>query len=306
MEKERTLFLRNLEQRDDVVVRCNEPMAPYTSFRIGGAADFYIEPRSCGALRSVFRFAREFGIKTQMIGRGSNLLISDAGFRGAMVSTASLKELTRNKNVITAGAGVSLTALAKFACDASLAGLAFAHGIPGSVGGAVFMNAGAYGGEMAQVVLESTYYDTQNDTFGTLTAEEHSFAYRHSIYKEHPEWVILASSFRLSDGDSEKIHSEMEELMRRRIEKQPLEYPSAGSTFKRYPGYFTGQLIEEAGLKGLSVGGAKVSEKHAGFVINAGGASAADVLTLIGMIQKKIYRLHGIKIEPEIIYIPES
>ncbi len=305
MNAERELFFRTLEQCDDIIVRCNEPIAPYTSFRIGGPADFYIEPKTPEALQSAVRLAKEFGIKTQIIGRGSNLLVSDAGYRGAILSTASLKELAVADNVITVGAGVSLTSLAKFACDASLAGLSFVHGIPGSVGGAVFMNAGAYGGEISQVLSESTYYDTEKDIFETLNAEKHFFAYRHSIYKEHPEWVILSASFRLCAGSSDAIHAEMEELMRRRIEKQPLEYPSAGSAFKRYPGYYTAQLIDGAGLKGTSIGGAQISEKHAGFIINRGGAKATDVLALIELVKEKIFLLHGIEIEPEIIYLPE-
>ncbi len=305
MTAEQQLFLYALEQRDDIVVRCNEPMAPYTSFRIGGPADFYVEPQNREALREVHRLAKKYNIKTQVIGRGSNLLLADAGFRGAIVSTASMKQVHVNGTVITAEAGVSLTALAKIACEASLSGLAFSHGIPGSVGGAVFMNAGAYGGEISKVLTESSYYDTETDTFGVLSGEAHAFGYRHSVYKEHPSWVIVSATFRLSVGTSSVIRDEMDELMRQRIQKQPLEYPSAGSAFKRHPGYYTAQIIDEAGLKGVSVGGAQISEKHAGFIINRGDATASDVLALIQIIQEKIYRLHGIEIEPEIIYLPE-
>ncbi|MBR2848505.1 MAG: UDP-N-acetylmuramate dehydrogenase [Clostridia bacterium] len=305
MATDAKLFQNDLEQLQNISIRYDEPMALHTTFHIGGPADFYVEPQSADALRRVLRLTKKHNVKTQVIGRGSNILIADAGFHGVIVSTSSMKQITVLENVITAEAGATLTALAKTACDHALTGLQFSNGIPGSVGGAVFMNAGAYDGEISEVLTESTYYDRESGEVISLSGDGHRFDYRNSIYRTHPEWIILSARFALLPGDENAIRREMEELMRRRIEKQPLEYPSAGSTFKRYPGRYTAKMIDEAGLKGCTVGGAQVSEKHAGFIINRGGATAGDVLSLIDKIQKEIYRLHKIEIEPEVIYIPE-
>ena len=204
---------------------------------------------------------------------------------------------------IIAEAGASLTAVSKLARDTSLTGMEFAHGIPGSVGGAVFMNAGAYDGEMKNIVLESTYLDTTDGKIYTISGTEHSFGYRESIYRTHPEWIILSARLALSCGNKAEITAKMEDFMQRRISKQPLEYPSAGSVFKRYPGRYTAQMRDEAGLKGTSVGGAQVSEKHAGFIINTGHATSADVTELISLIQKTIEEKYGIRIECELIRI---
>ncbi len=305
MTKE-TAFLTALSDIGRITVKQNEPMALHTSFRIGGAADFYLEPSTAEALRSAISCAVACGIRTRVIGRGSNLLFSDTGYRGAVISTAALKNITVSGNLITAEAGVSLTALAKVALESGLAGLAFANGIPGSVGGAVFMNAGAYDGEISQVLTESTFYDAVDNRFHTLTAAAHEFSYRNSIYRTHPQWTLLSASFSLSAGDRDAIRARMEELIARRVEKQPLEYPSAGSVFKRYPGRYTAQMIDEAGLKGKQIGGAQISEKHAGFIINRGGATAADVLALIEVVRAEIRRVHGIEIETEVLYVPEN
>ncbi len=290
----------------DVTVRYDEPMALHTSFHIGGKADYYIEPFHDEAMKEILAYAKLYDVRTKVIGRGSNLLFSDAGFRGAVVSTSAMKCISIFGSEITAEAGASLTALSKAALEASLTGIEFANGIPGSVGGAVFMNAGAYDGEIAQVLVESTYYDMESGTFHTLDASSHAFAYRDSIYRAHPAWTVVSAKFRLAEGDPTVIRARMDELMSRRIDKQPLEYPSAGSAFKRYPGRYTAQLIDEAGLKGKQIGGAQVSEKHAGFIINRGGATAEDVLELIDCIRQEIRRLHGIEIEPEIVCVPEN
>lgn len=305
MATDAKLFQNALEQLQNISIRYDEPMALHTTFHIGGPADFYVEPQSADALRRVLRLTKKHNVKTQVIGRGSNILIADAGFRGVIVSTSSMKQITVLENTITAEAGATLTALAKIAGDHALTGLQFSNGIPGSVGGAVFMNAGAYDSEISEVLTDSTYYDRESGEVASLSGDEHCFGYRNSIYRAHPERIILSATFALLPGDENAIRREMEELMRRRIEKQPLEYPSAGSTFKRYPGRYTAMMIDEAGLKGCTVGGAQVSEKHAGFIINRGGATAGDVLALIDKIQKEIYRLHKIEIEPEVIYIPE-
>ncbi len=299
-------FESSLETISGITVRRDEPLSRHTTFQIGGVADYYIEPSTAETMKNVLAAAKQCGVRTKVIGRGSNLLFADAGFRGAVISTAGMKRITVSDTKITADAGASLTALAKAALDASLTGLEFANGIPGSVGGAVFMNAGAYDGEISQVLIRSTYYDSENGEFVTAEADAHAFAYRHSVYREHPERTVVSAEFQLKVGDPATIRARMEELMARRIEKQPLEYPSAGSVFKRYPGRYTAQMIDEAGLKGKQIGGAQVSEKHAGFIINRGGATAADVLALIGFVRAEIRRLHGIEIEPEIVFVPEN
>lgn len=296
----------NSENGNNIGVREAEPMAPHTTFRIGGPADLYLEPSTEADVRFLFRAAREAQARTIMIGRGSNLLFSDDGFRGAVISASSLRELSVDGNILTAGAGVPLRICAKAAQEASLTGMEFAHGIPGSCGGAVFMNAGAYDGEIAQILIRSRYYDRDTDSFGELDAPAHAFGYRESVYRTNTNRVILSASFRLLPGDPLAIRTKMDDLMRRRTEKQPLEYPSAGSTFKRYPGRYTAQMIDEAGLKGYSIGGAQVSEKHAGFIINRGGATSEDVTALIKHIQKTLLERFGVSIETEVVCVPEK
>lgn len=290
-------------QRDSVFVWENESMAAHTTFRIGGAADVYIEPATAEAFCYVMAEADRRGIRTLVIGRGSNLLFDDSGFRGAVISTARMRSVRCDGDVLYADAGASLNACANGACDSSLTGMEFAFGIPGSVGGAVFMNAGAYGGEICQILRESTYYDVTDHSVKTLSADEHRFAYRHSAYREHPEWVVLSASFALLPGEKTAIRAKMDDLMGRRMSKQPLEYPSAGSAFKRCEGRFTAQMIDEAGLKGFSIGGAQVSEKHAGFIINRGGATSADVRKLIAHIQAELKKKFDVDICPEIVYV---
>ena len=284
----------------------NEPMSRHTTFRIGGAADLYFEPHSEEELLFLLRTSKELGIRTLILGRGSNLLFDDAGFRGAVLSTASMRAIRVAGSVLTAEAGASLRSCANEALEHSLTGLEFAHGIPASCGGAVFMNAGAYDGEIAHVLSSSRYYDTLTDEIITLDNADHTFGYRESVYRKHPERVILSAEFRLNAGDPDAIRAKMDDLMRRRIEKQPLEYPSAGSTFKRYPGRFTAQMIDEAGLKGYTIGGAQVSEKHAGFVINRGNATAADVHRLIDHIRAELQKKFGVIIETEVISVSEK
>ena len=190
--------------------------------------------------------------------------------------------------------------LANEALKNSLTGLEFAGGIPGSLGGALFMDAGAYGGQMADVVVSSRYYDAETDTVGTLTGKQHAFGYRTSVYKDHPQWVALSADMQLKIGDPAEIKAKMDDFSQRRRDKQPLNYPSAGSTFKRPEGYFAGKLIQDAGLMGYAVGGAQVSEKHAGFVINRGGATCADVLALIDHVREEVWRQFGVELEPEV------
>ncbi|MBQ4042407.1 MAG: UDP-N-acetylmuramate dehydrogenase [Clostridia bacterium] len=300
-------YLRDIRTCGDrVILREQEPLSHHTTFHIGGPVDLFLEPKDEETLRFLLKRAKEEGVRTLVIGRGSNLLFADAGFRGAVICTSGMRTIQIEGDRMTAGAGCTLASCANAAQSASLAGMEFAHGIPGSVGGAVFMNAGAYDGEIAGILVRSRYYDREKDEFGELDGVSHCFGYRESVYRSHPEWVILSADFQLSPGNSGEIRGKMYDLMARRIEKQPLEYPSAGSTFKRYPGRYTAQMIDEAGLKGYSVGGAQVSEKHAGFVINRGGATAEDVLALIGHIRKTIFDKFGIHIETEVIFVPES
>ena len=281
----------------------NYPLAPVSSFKIGGNADLAIYPNSTEQLISVVCELRKLNVRYVVIGNATNVLFADAGYRGAVVFTTKLRGISIDGNLITADCGVPLITLSVFAQKHGLDGLAFAYGIPGTVGGAVYMNAGAYEGEMKQVVSTVTFCDPSTGEIKTRSGNENEFGYRHSYYSDK-DLIILSTTIDLKKAESpEAVKALMDEHMKARNAKQPLEYPSAGSTFKRYPGYYTAKLIEEAGLKGYSIGGAKVSEKHAGFVINTGGASAADVLALIDHIKAEIFRLVGINIECEVRYI---
>lgn len=296
-------FLRKLSEMSEKGVLSyseNADLAPHSTFKIGGKADLIVKVRTKDALAEVLRCVHSEGIKYAVIGNGSNILFSDDRYDGVIILTTGMTAISCEENVIEVECGYSLTALASRAQKMSLTGLEFAYGIPGSVGGAVFMNAGAYDGEIKNVVTKTYYYDVKNDTFGEFVGEENKFGYRESVYQEKDGLVILGARFELEKGDSEAILEKMQGFMRARSEKQPLEYPSAGSTFKRAPGYFTAKLIDEAGLKGYSVGGAQVSEKHAGFVINRGGATSDDVKRLIADIQEAVYKNSGVEIKCEI------
>ncbi len=280
----------------------NTPLAPHTTFRIGGAARLAVFPKNVDEAATVFDILRGSGVRILVIGNGSNLLVSDDGFDGAAVILTGLRFVEVCGCNIVAGAGVPLTRLAMEASKRSLTGLEFAYGIPGTVGGGIYMNAGAYGGDMSQVVTSSRYYDLATGETGVLDAPSHEFAYRHSVYMGGTK-VILSATLELAVGDQAEITAKMNDLMSRRREKQPLEYPSAGSAFKRGNGFITAQAIDEAGLKGRTVGGAQVSEKHAGFIINRGGATARDVLELIDIIKAEIKAKFGYDIECEVRYI---
>lgn len=292
----------NKDENNKIEIRKNEPMSRHTTFRIGGSAALYLIPQSVGALTDLCGMIRETGARYYILGNGSNVLFDDKGFDGAVISMSALSNISADGTIITAEAGAQLMNVCKKSRDAGLAGMEFAYGIPGSVGGAVYMNAGAYGGETAHILRESAYLDLSDLTVHTIPLAEHSYGYRESIYK-HNNFIILSAAFELQKGNSEEISAQMNDYMNRRITKQPLDYPSAGSVFKRYPGRFTGQMIEEAGLKGYTIGGAQVSEKHAGFIINRGGATAADVLALIEHIKKVILDRFGCALECEMIYV---
>ncbi|MGM9643148.1 MAG: UDP-N-acetylmuramate dehydrogenase [Eubacteriales bacterium] len=276
-------------------------LATKSSFRIGGAADIAVFPRTENELAAAVRAVRESGLPLLVVGNGSNILFEDGGYRGAVVFTEKMNETLVCGNSIIAGAGASFTALALTAKNASLCGLEFAYGIPGSVGGAVVMNAGAYGGEVAQVIDSCRVYDAQTDEFLTLSKDEMKLSYRHTVFSENKDLICLSAEFTLKEGNADVIDAKMRELMQRRRDKQPLEYPSAGSVFKRpAPDLFVGKMIEDSGLKGLTVGGARVSEKHAGFIVNIGGATAADVLELISRVQAVIKSNYGVELECEV------
>lgn len=292
----------NREHEDPIEIKQNEPMSRHTSFKIGGNADLYIIPHDMDALIETVRILKETETKRYFLGNATNVLFDDAGFRGAVVSLGNICAIKVIENRIIAEAGASLNLVCKTARDKELSGLEFAYGIPGSIGGAVFMNAGAYGGEMSQVVAQSTYLSLDDMTVHTIPLTAHEYGYRESVYR-HNNWLVLSAVLELQKGEYDKINAAMNDYMSRRIDKQPLEYPSAGSVFKRYPGRYTGQMIEECGLKGYSIGGAQVSEKHAGFIVNKGGATSADVLALIEHIKNKVYKKFDCRIECEVIHV---
>ena len=275
-----------------------EPMSAHTSFRIGGPAAMAF-PASCEELTQLYRFCLTQGIAPLLLGAGTNVLAPDGGLERLVICTRDLSQITDLGNGrIEAQCGVSLAKLACFARDLGLTGLEFAHGIPGTVGGGVYMNAGAYGGEICQVAVKTTAL-LPDGALWEVEGENHRFSYRHSVFEEQ-QAVVLKTVFQLKVGDRDAITARMQELIQKRRNSQPLELPSAGSTFKRPAGGYAAALIDQAGLKGKGVGGAAVSEKHAGFVVNLGGATAADVLATMQLIQKRVYETSGILLEPEV------
>ena len=285
----------------DLRMVCDEPMSRHTSFRIGGPARRMAFPASGEQLVLLLAEAERLGARPLVIGNGTNLLCPDAGLDRLVIDTsAALNRVeSAGPDTVTAEAGASLARAADFACRQGLTGLEFAHGIPGTVGGAVCMNAGAYGGEMRQVVQAVTVLFPE-EGIRTLSGGDLAFGYRRSFLTDRPDAVVLRAVFRLAPGDPDEIRQQMRELMERRRASQPLDLPSAGSTFKRPEGYFAGTLIDQCGLKGLTVGGAQVSEKHAGFIVNRGGATSADVRELIRQVQARVLDATGVRLEPEV------
>lgn len=308
------------EQLPQLSLLQDEPMKKHTTFRIGGPADYYAEP-DVSQISKLIEIAKACDMPVAVIGNGSNLLVGDKGIRGlvigigkgmaaievteAVAQQSTAQDLTAQGNgrIITAGAGAILAAVAAKAAEASLSGLEFASGIPGSVGGAVVMNAGAYGGEIKDVLIDATVLTAEGE-LKTVTRDELDLSYRHSIVSGK-SYIVLSARFMLTPKPQDEIKAYMAELRAKRVEKQPLEYPSAGSTFKRPEGYFAGKLIMDAGLRGYSVGDAQVSGKHCGFVVNKGEATAADVLTLIKDVQETVLKQFGVKLEPEVKMIGE-
>ncbi len=282
-----------------------EPMKNHTTMKVGGAADIFIQVNDEDSLINILSYCNNNSLSVYIIGKGSNVLVSDDGIKGVVLKLGG--EFNSIKIIddiyISCGAGVSLSALAQFALKNSLTGLEFSYGIPGSVGGALYMNAGAYNGEMKDVVVSSTHISNNNDTkqfeISSYNKEQLSLSYRHSIYAEN-NYVITSVLFKLQKGNFDDIKAKMNDFMQRRKDKQPLEYPSCGSTFKRPEGYFAGKLIEECGLKGKRYGGAMVSEKHSGFVINYDNATCNDILKLIDIIKKEVKSKKNIDLECEV------
>ena len=294
-----------LETLPSTRVREEEYLRHHTTFKIGGPADLFVEPTTMAELSFALRTIHEFDVPVTIIGCGSNILVKDGGIRGAVVSVRHMTQIMDcNDNVLCIGSGYMLKDASEFAWENGLTGLEYAIGIPGTLGGAVFMNAGAYDGEMSHVVTAVRAVDFQGN-IKEYDASHLDFGYRHSVFHDNHE-VIGEVIMTLKPGDKNVIKARMDELTEKRESKQPLEFASAGSTFKRPPGYFAGTLIEQTGLKGLSVGDAQVSHKHAGFVINTGSASAKDVLDLIAEVQRRVYDQHGVHLEPEVRMIGED
>jgi UDP-N-acetylmuramate dehydrogenase len=295
-------MIMNIEERLKAIVKkgevkVQEPMKLHTTFRVGGNADYFTEP-AYDEVEPLLSFLKEKQIPYTLIGNGSNLLVSDEGIRGVVISFGTqMAEVEVTGNKIKAQAGILLSRLASFAASNALSGLEFASGIPGTLGGAIAMNAGAYGGEMKDVV-ESVEV-LEDGKMKSYTCDEMAFAYRHSIVQEK-EMLVLSVVLSLTPKNADEITAYVKELNAKRIEKQPLNFPSAGSTFKRPEGYFAGKLIEDAGLRGYRVGGAQVSEKHCGFVVNTGDATAADIYHLILDVQKKVKEQFDVTLEPEV------
>lgn len=271
----------------------------YTSFKIGGRADLMVFPDTVEKISKLVSYSSDNNISVLIIGKGSNLLISDEGFKGVVINTCKFDKIELvDDTTIYCESGASLLKVCRFALDNSLTGLEFAFGIPGTAGGAAYMNAGAYGGEMKDVLVSCEHID-KNGNIGQFADDELCFSYRNSVYSDN-DLFITSMILKLKKGNKDEIKSKMDELMGKRIDKQPLDYPSAGSTFKRPEGYFAGALIEQCGLKGFQIGGARVSEKHAGFVINAGGATAKDVIDIINHCRETVYNETGVTLEPEV------
>lgn len=285
-------------------VLTNEPMNGHTTFRTGGPADIFIMPCSIEELKDSIKILQEYEIPFMVMGNGSNLLVSDKGIRGAVIQIGGrMSNVVIDGECVHAEGGVLLAALSSKVAESSLTGLEFASGIPGTVGGAVTMNAGAYGGEMKDVLV-SVEVLTKELEYKTIPLKNLELSYRHSVLPKEG-YILLRATLKLLTGNSEAIKARMAELAEQRREKQPLQYPSAGSTFKRPEGYFAGKLIQDAGLKGKSIGGAQVSEKHAGFVINTGKATTQDILDLIAFCQKTVYEKFNVHLETEVKIVGE-
>ena len=293
-------ILEYCEKQKGCIVKTNESLKDYTTFKIGGIANLVVFPDKIETLAGLIKIIKEEEIKYILLGNGSNVLISEDYFDGVVIITSKINSIKAEAEKIYAGCGVSLNKTAILAKENSLTGLEFAYGIPGTLGGAVYMNAGAYGGQISDVVYSSEYINKKTLEIINLNAKQHEFAYRQSIYEKNKDFILMSAVLELRHGEKSGIETAMNKNMAARKEKQPLEYPSAGSVFKRGDGFFTAQLIDECGLKGYTIGGAQVSEKHAGFIINKGGAKFSDVINLINHVKTVVFDKTGKNIECEI------
>lgn len=278
-------------------------LSEHSTFRIGGKCALAVFPKNEEQMLFALRLVCAYGVRFLLIGKASNVLFPDEGFDGVIIFTHAFQGCKIEENTVCADAGASLYSIAVAAKNASLTGFEFAHGIPGTLGGALVMNAGAYSGCMGDVCVSSKYFDLKSGEVKTVRGDAHEFAYRHSIYANHPNYAVLGATLNLTSGSECEIQARMEDFKQRRRTSQPLEYPSAGSVFKRPAGHFAGKLIEDCGLKGVREGGAQVSTKHAGFIVNLGGATARDVRALIEKIQETVFRKTGVTLEPEIHFL---
>lgn len=284
----------------------NEPMKNHTSFKVGGPADILVTPNKEEDIIQAVSVLKKYNIPYVVMGNGSNLIVKDRGIRGAVIKISDkMSEVTIKDDIVISQAGILLSRLANCILEKELTGFEFASGIPGTLGGAVYMNAGAYDGCMSDIISETKYLDCESGQINVLSGIEHKFAYRSSIFQDMNNTVILSVKMKLKHGNAIDIRNRMKELTKRRKEKQPLEYPSAGSTFKRPPENYAARLIEECGLKGMTRGGAMVSEKHAGFIINIGNATADDILSLIDEIKNVVYAKTGILLCEEVKILGE-
>ena len=288
-------------EKEDIKISRDEPMSRHTTMRVGGPAAMLAEPRDIRELVSLVYLAHKNNFRCMVMGNGSNLIFPDEGYRGMVVKTVPhfTGIYLDDNDIIRAEAGASLAAVANLAAEHGLTGLEFAQGIPGTVGGAILMNAGAYGGEMAPLVQRTCYMDPEAKLH-MLAPADHQFGYRTSLFQQKPGNVILYTELKLTPGDPQEIREKMEEYAARRREKQPLDLPSAGSVYKRPEGHYAGELIEKCGLKGYRIGGAMVSEKHAGFIVNCGGATAEDVIRLMEHVEQTVLEQTGVELEREV------
>ena len=279
----------------------DESLKKHTTFKVGGKADFVVSPSNLSVLSKLIKYLNENGIKYYFLGNGSNVIFNDQGFKGVIIKSQGFNDCSFDGNKAYFGAGVSMTYAAKLCGEKGLSGIEFCYGIPGNIGGGIFMNAGAYGGEISQNIVYVKYLDENGDP-QTICKADCNFGYRHSCFMGKKRF-ILGAEFELTPKPKDEIISFMEDIMKRRIEKQPLDKPSAGSSFKRPEGYFAAALIDECGLKGKSIGGAAVSEKHAGFIVNNGGATCRDIVRLADLVSDTVYKEKGVRIEKEMIIV---
>lgn len=279
----------------------DESLKKHTTFKVGGKADFVVSPSNLSVLSKLIKYLNENGIKYYFLGNGSNVIFNDQGFKGVIIKSQGFNDCSFDGNKAYFGAGVSMTYAAKLCGEKGLSGIEFCYGIPGNIGGGIFMNAGAYGGEISQNIVYVKYLDENGDP-QTICKADCNFGYRHSCFMGKKRF-ILGAEFELTPKPKDEIISFMEDIMKRRIEKQPLDKPSAGSSFKRPEGYFAAALIDECGLKGKSIGGAAVSEKHAGFIVNNGDATCRDIVRLADLVSDTVYKEKGVRIEKEMIIV---